>query len=408
MVPRAMEPGDCVVDAGRGQRSSRQARDSGPPERAFAFLSRSFVEAQRGAEFDLKLITARTKSLQKIVATPPSLDDWEKIRIPLSGGKEGKDVTAGELLRQLKDSGRRALEASSKPIVLDEWEKIRIPEPLSGGKDLTAGELVKQLQDSGRRALESPKPLSLDELEVVKSIQKRIPPALTKLQKRFPGSLPAAQKTRHDLPPNARDHSSPFALFPDAHEGPSFWSQAGWPQAGFKSEEAKDESDEDWASKLQLPWQAPQWQWKEDGKKGALGAPPLLRPFEGKQFISLADWNKAVKEHKWKLPVPGPGTHWEPLKIVAEGLKELQEQSGTGAEDASKPSSPQEAFMELLKKKVVSIPSHALFPPSRQQRARVSWVEADAELAWRTGASWHNRELLYQDNLFLGAVLVSW
>eukprot|EP00475_Leptophrys_vorax_P042378 TRINITY_DN79950_c0_g1_i1.p1 TRINITY_DN79950_c0_g1~~TRINITY_DN79950_c0_g1_i1.p1 ORF type:complete len:940 (-),score=73.81 TRINITY_DN79950_c0_g1_i1:254-3073(-) len=208
MVPR---PLDC-------SQSPPELGGAIPADRAFAFLSKSFLDVRRSAETDLKLISARTQSLKKIAE---QLDDWENIKLPavfpLSASKD-KEVTAGTLIRQIKDRSR----------------------------ELT-------------------RPLSVDsELDLLfKNWEQHVPPALSKLKKL-----------------------------------------------------------------------------KDAGGNGR--SPISMKPFDGRQFINLDEWNKAVKAHKWLV-----GDNWAaPLqRAVKEGLKEFE--AAASASGSPAPGAPE--FLKLVK-----------------------------------------------------------
>ncbi|CAI5463845.1 unnamed protein product [Closterium sp. Yama58-4] len=190
-----------------------------------AFLSKSLLDVRKSAESDLKLISTRTQGLKKIAE---QLDDWENIKLPavFPLKDKDKDVTAGTLIRKIKD---RSLE---------------ITKPL------------------GERALSIDSELDL----FFKNWEQHVPPALSKLKK-----------------------------FQDA------------------------------------------------GNAGR--APVSLKPFDGRQFINLDEWNKAVKAHKWPL-----GENWTvPLQRAMKEAAAAAAAAAAASPPAAGPRSPAE-FLEAVKK----------------------------------------------------------
>ncbi|CAI5506075.1 unnamed protein product [Closterium sp. Naga37s-1] len=222
MVPR---PLDCTQSGPEYASGGIPGASGVPADRAMAFLSKSFLDVRKSAESDLKLISTRTQGLKKIAE---QLDDWENIKLPavFPLKDKDKDVTAGTLIRKIKD---RSLE---------------ITKPL------------------GERALSIDSELDL----FFKSWEQHVPPALSKLKK-----------------------------FQDA------------------------------------------------GNAGR--APVSLKPFDGRQFINLDEWNKAVKAHTWPL-----GESWTvPLQRAMKEAAAAAASAAATSPPAAGPRSPAE-FLEAVKK----------------------------------------------------------
>ncbi|CAI5504506.1 unnamed protein product [Closterium sp. Naga37s-1] len=222
MVPR---PLDCTQSGPEYAAGGIPGASGVPADRAMAFLSKSFLDVRKSAESDLKLISTRTQGLKKIAE---QLDDWENIKLPavFPLKDKDKDVTAGTLIRKIKD---RSLE---------------ITKPL------------------GERALSIDSELDL----FFKNWEQHVPPALSKLKK-----------------------------FQDA------------------------------------------------GNAGR--APVSLKPFDGRQFINLDEWNKAVKAHTWPL-----GENWTvPLQRAMKEAAAAAAAAAANSPPAAGPRSPAE-FLEAVKK----------------------------------------------------------
>ncbi|GJP47046.1 hypothetical protein CLOM_g6277 [Closterium sp. NIES-68] len=196
-----------------------------PADRAMAFLSKSFLDVRKSAESDLKLISTRTQGLKKIAE---QLDDWENIKLPavFPLKDKDKDVTAGTLIRKIKD------------------RSMEITKPL------------------GERALSIDSELDL----FFKNWEQHVPPALSKLKK------------------------------------------------------------------------------FQDAGTAAGRAPVSLKPFDGRQFINLDEWNKAVKAHKWPL-----GESWTvPLQRAMKEAAAAAAAAAAASPPAAGPRSPAE-FLEAVK-----------------------------------------------------------
>ena len=84
--------------------------NSQPALAALAFVSKSLEDVQRNAESDLKFVTQRAENLKQMALNldgtlAKNLDDWENITFI---GPGGKDVSAGKIIRTIKDSSARA------------------------------------------------------------------------------------------------------------------------------------------------------------------------------------------------------------------------------------------------------------------------------------------------------------
>lgn len=93
----------------------RKSEDSFPTNNgSFAFLSKSFTEAQRSVELDLQLIATRTKSMSEFVQH--QFDDLPKLKFP-----NANDVKPNEIIERIKESSK----ALAKKHNLDELEFFR-------------------------------------------------------------------------------------------------------------------------------------------------------------------------------------------------------------------------------------------------------------------------------------------
>ena len=96
---------------------------------ALAFVSKSIEDVQRNAESDLKFVTERAENLKQMALNldgtlAKNLDDWENITF---AGPGGKDVSAGMIVRTIKDSSARARARARELTSPSAFKDIEVP-----------------------------------------------------------------------------------------------------------------------------------------------------------------------------------------------------------------------------------------------------------------------------------------